>query len=62
MFKIQVELKESQAYDYIKKQAINIDEKNGWATVNFLGCSIGGGKIVNGLLKNHYPKGLALKN
>ena len=31
---------------------------NGWILVTVRGCSIGWGKAVQGVLKNHYPKGL----
>ncbi|MBQ2772756.1 MAG: hypothetical protein IJF45_00230 [Clostridia bacterium] len=36
-------------------------EKNGYACVFFEGAPLGGGKCVNGKLKNHYPKGLRNK-
>lgn len=34
--------------------------KNGWCAVLMDGCPVGGGKIVDGTVKNHYPKGLRL--
>ncbi|MBR2011437.1 MAG: hypothetical protein IKA06_06820 [Clostridia bacterium] len=37
------------------------NEKNGYACVFFEGAPLGGGKCVNGKLKNHYPKGLRNK-
>ena len=37
------------------------NEKNGYACVFFEGAPLGGGKCVNGRLKNHYPKGLRNK-
>ena len=33
-------------------------EENGWCAVGYGGCPLGLGKAVNGILKNHYPKGL----
>ncbi len=38
------------------------NEKNGYVCVLFEGAPLGGGKCVNGKLKNHYPKGLRNKN
>ena len=32
--------------------------ENGWCAVLIDGIPCGGGKIVNGYVKNHYPKGL----
>ena len=37
-------------------------EKNGYTAVLFEGAPLGGGKCVNGRLKNHYPKGLRNKS
>jgi len=31
---------------------------NGYAAVLCDGCALGGGKVVDGMMKNHYPKGL----
>ncbi len=46
---------------YLHGEEINADCSNGWATVTVCGISIGGAKVVNGIAKNHYPKGLRLK-
>ncbi len=35
-----------------------IDLPNGFCAVTVYGCPLGGGKIVDGVLKNYYPKGL----
>ena len=32
--------------------------ENGWCAVTYEGVALGGGKISNGRVKNHYPKGL----
>ena len=32
--------------------------QDGWCAVLVDGMPLGGGKIVGGVLKNHYPKGL----
>lgn len=33
---------------------------NGWAVVQVCGCTLGGAKLVDGVAKNHYPKGLRI--
>ncbi|QXM05454.1 RsmF rRNA methyltransferase first C-terminal domain-containing protein [Crassaminicella indica] len=43
---------------YLKGESISFEGKNGWNLVNVDGYSIGWCKIVNNILKNHYPKGL----
>ena len=63
-FKRKIEL--SPDSDDIKKylhgEEIDTSCENGWAVITVNGCSIGGVKVVNGKAKNHYPKGLRLKN
>ena len=36
------------------------DLPDGWAAVTVEGCTLGGGKVVGGTAKNHYPKGLRI--
>ena len=43
---------------YLHGETLDADLANGWCTVMVEGCPLGGGKVVNGVLKNHYPKGL----
>ncbi|EKS54316.1 ribosomal RNA small subunit methyltransferase, partial [Citrobacter freundii ATCC 8090 = MTCC 1658 = NBRC 12681] len=43
---------------YLKGEALARDGANGWTLVAVDGFSIGWGKQSEGLLKNHYPKGL----
>lgn len=44
---------------YLRGEVINSsDIANGWVLVTVCGCSLGWGKSVQGMLKNHYPKGL----
>ena len=45
---------------YLRGETVNIpgNMKNGWYAVTCGGCAVGGGKLVDGVLKNHYPKGL----
>lgn len=46
---------------YIGGDVLAVDLPDGWAAVTYLGCAVGGGKAVSGVLKNHYPKGLRRK-
>ncbi len=46
---------------YLHGEEITVDLPNGWAAVTVCGCTVGGGKVVGGRLKNHYPKGLRTK-
>lgn len=43
---------------YLHGEEIAYDCQNGWAVVMVEGCALGGAKVVNGVAKNHYPKGL----
>lgn len=44
---------------YLRGEVINDSSIiNGWALVTTRGCSLGWAKSVQGVLKNHYPKGL----
>ncbi len=47
---------------YLHGEEIEVNCENGWAVVTVNGCPVGGAKAVNGKAKNHYPKGLRLKN
>lgn len=61
-FKIKAELSEQEALLYLRGEEIPTEkEARGWCAVNFLGATLGGGKISEGRIKNHYPKGLRLK-
>lgn len=46
---------------YLHGEEISVDLPNGFAAVTVCGCTVGGGKVVGGRLKNHYPKGLRTK-
>ena len=46
--------------DYIAGRCIKTELDNGWCAVFVGGCTLGGGKAVGGVLKNHYPKGLRM--
>ena len=43
---------------YLRGETINGEMQNGWCLVCVSGFSIGLGKAVNGVIKNHLPKGL----
>ena len=45
---------------YLRGEEIPCDCDNGWAVVTVDGCVVGGAKVVSGIAKNHYPKGLRL--
>lgn len=46
---------------YLHGEEISVNCENGWAAVMVDGCAVGGAKVVSGVAKNHYPKGLRLK-
>lgn len=43
---------------YLHGEVIEADIPNGWCAVCYGGLVLGGGKAVDGIVKNHYPKGL----
>ena len=45
---------------YLHGAEIPADVPNGWAVVTTAGIPLGGAKVVDGIAKNHYPKGLRL--
>ena len=60
--KIELSADDEQTRKYLHGEEIDTDCPNGWAVVNVDGCAMGGAKVSNGKAKNHYPKGLRLKN
>ncbi len=59
--KVMLSSKERSARAYLSGEVIDTDIKdNGWCAVFIDGIAVGGGKIVDGKVKNHYPKGLRL--
>lgn len=59
--KIDLTLDDKRLYDYLHGDVIPCpDTKNGYAVLSVDGACIGGVKIVDGVAKNHYPKGLRL--
>ncbi|MCR5789422.1 MAG: RsmF rRNA methyltransferase first C-terminal domain-containing protein [Lachnospiraceae bacterium] len=47
-----------KAYDYRKGLTFPCEGENGWTLITVDGFSLGFGKSVQGMMKNHYPKGL----
>lgn len=47
---------------YLRGEGIPCEIENGWCAVTVGGVSVGGGKAVDGFIKNHYPKGLRLRD
>lgn len=45
---------------YLRGEAVNAKAQKGWVLVTVEGCSAGWAKASQGMLKNHYPKGLRL--
>ena len=65
LFKRRIELSENEAalsaYLYGEEIDAGCECGSGFCAVTYKGTAIGGGKIVNGRVKNHYPKGLRNK-
>ena len=51
-------LEDGRAEKYLRGETVEDDGKNGWCLVCVDGYPLGWGKRVNGVVKNHYPKGL----
>ncbi|NLY43231.1 MAG: NOL1/NOP2/sun family putative RNA methylase [Clostridiaceae bacterium] len=45
---------------YLKGETLDVSAPRGWTAVMVNGFSLGWGKVVEGVLKNHYPKGLRI--
>ena len=65
LFKTKITLNEDDVRltQYLRGEEIKTAEEGtrGYAAVFFEETALGGGKLVEGKLKNHYPKGLRLK-
>lgn len=57
---VSVNLSKEAAKRYLQGEAIADCTGKGWALACVDGISMGWGKITNGLMKNHYPKGLRI--
>ncbi|MBQ7962414.1 MAG: RNA methyltransferase [Clostridia bacterium] len=60
--KIELTADDERTKKYLHGEEIATDCPDGWAVVTVDGCTAGGAKVSNGKAKNHYPKGLRLKN
>ncbi len=49
---------ESEAWAYLRGETLPAPGLRGWHTVTFRGLPLGWGKASDGMMKNHYPKGL----
>lgn len=56
--KIELSSESAELAKYLHGEEITADCENGWAVVMVNGCTVGGAKVVSGVAKNHYPKGL----
>lgn len=56
-----INLSAEEALKYRHGEELRGDFANGWTLVCVNNVSLGWGKASNGLLKNHYPKGLRIK-
>ena len=53
-------LKDPRVLKYLRGETFETALSGGYAAVLVEGCALGGIKVVNGVAKNHYPKGLRL--
>lgn len=51
---------DTKLLDYLRGNVINTGKSRGWVLVAVEGVPIGWGKESNGVIKNHYPKGLRI--
>ncbi len=58
--KIELKIDDERLKKYLRGEEITADCENGWSVITVEGCTLGGVKVVNGVCKNHYPKGLRL--
>jgi NOL1/NOP2/fmu family ribosome biogenesis protein len=58
--KINLSCDSPECMKYLKGEGFEFDAQDGWCAVCVDGIALGGGKMVNGYLKNHYPKGLRI--
>lgn len=54
---IALSINDNELERYLKGDTIETDGPNGWTVVTIDSYGIGWGKVVQGVLKNHYPKG-----
>ena len=55
-----LEVNEETALKYLRGLTFDCADANGWRVVTYKGYPLGWCKIVNGVAKNHFPKGLRI--
>ena len=60
--KLYLSLDDPRLYAYLNGESIYHETENGWCVILADGVPLGGGKAVNGQIKNHYPKGLRIQH
>ena len=55
-----VEVDRDTALKYLRGLTFECGSSNGWRLVTYLNCPLGWCKVVNGIAKNHLPKGLRI--
>ena len=60
--KLDLTLSDERLDKYLMGESIFADVENGFVVILAEGVPLGGGKAVNGQIKNHYPKGLRTKH
>ena len=53
-------VEDDKILDYLRGNTIETGKSRGWVLVCVEGVGLGWGKESNGILKNHYPKGLRI--
>jgi 16S rRNA C967 or C1407 C5-methylase (RsmB/RsmF family)/NOL1/NOP2/fmu family ribosome biogenesis protein len=57
----QLALTDDEAFNYLRGETWSVSgQTNGWRLLTINGAGLGWGKVVNGRLQNHYPRGLRL--
>ncbi len=59
--KKKISLSREEAKTYLRGETLTCDGESGWVAVCVDGFPLGLGKASGGILKNHYPKGLRLR-
>ena len=59
--KLELSTDSEELKKYLHGEEFSVDLDDGWAAVTVCGCAVGGVKVVSGVAKNHYPKGLRTK-
>lgn len=60
--RVDLAIDDPRLLSYLRGEGFAAEVKNGWCAVTVEGIAVGGGKAVDGYIKNHYPKGLRLRD